>query len=634
LNDKIVELLTQLSSFANDINSNQDVINTKLRLKRSVFDGTMNLLFHNSLALIIGQGIILLLFILLFVPLVTFGLEVSLEIANISYVKLANVWRLLSNPFSLLILVFLMYIISQFILIEIYFLTLYFTVKENQKRVRLTRILITTLYKVLAGIRKGNLRHVFAAWVTIMVANLPMVFFIIRKSRFLVNLFEGMSNGWVWLVGSLIFLTFLVVLIYRKAFVFHYFLIKKVPFGDSTKQSHVVRYNHPNLTLMYYLGWNVYQAVFLTLVYALVIVLSMLIVSTTMDKRIAVAAFITLNEKINVYMAILMILVSTISHFALFTHLFYHYELAPETFAIDKVYVPNPLKKAVYQRIGILAFAVLFTVNVVFFIGTMRNGSVINAISLDDIQITAHRGFSKEVPENTLLAIEKAMEEQADNIEVDVRSTKDGVLVLHHDASLKRTTGLKKMLKDVTYDEIKELDAGSWLKKDFAHLSIPTLREVFELTKGEAFLNIDLKYSKNQDYIVNHLVELIHEYNMEWQCIVTSTNQGYLREIKEIDPNIKTGYITQQFSAAVVKNDYIDVLSLKSNLVTKSVVEKIYQNGKQVFVWTVNSQEEIERVSRLGVDNIITDNPVFAREVIFQSRSDSYLVTLIKILAE
>lgn len=80
------------------------------------------------------------------------------------------------------------------------------------------------------------------------------------------------------------------------------------------------------------------------------------------------------------------------------------------------------------------------------------------------------------------------------------------------------------MIWYVTYDEIKGLDAGSWLSDEYENVKIPTLREVFELIKGEVNFNIDLKYSGNQDDVVINLVELIREYNMEWQCIVTSAS--------------------------------------------------------------------------------------------------------------
>jgi glycerophosphoryl diester phosphodiesterase len=363
-------------------------------------------------------------------------------------------------------------------------------------------------------------------------------------------------------------------------------------------------------------------------------VITMIIVSTTVDNRIAVAAFITINEKLTGYFALFLFFVCTISHFALFTHLFYQYKLATEDFTIDKIGFLNNLKKPSYKRMGIVAFIILITVNLVFFVDTMRNGSVLNAISLDAIQITAHRGYSLDVPENTIPAIEKAIEEKADYIEVDVRSTKDGELVLLHDASLRRTTGLNQMIWDVTYNEIKELDAGSWLREDYANVKIPTLREIFEFTKGEAMLNIDLKHGGDKNNVVKILVDLIHEYNMEWQCIVTSTNLEYLEGIKRIDPSIRTGHISHRLRSAVVKSEYVDVLSLKSNLVTKNVVEEMYQNNKQVFVWTVNTKSEIERMSRLGVDNIITDDPVYAREVIYRSNADRYLVTLLKIVIE
>jgi glycerophosphoryl diester phosphodiesterase len=79
-------------------------------------------------------------------------------------------------------------------------------------------------------------------------------------------------------------------------------------------------------------------------------------------------------------------------------------------------------------------------------ISVLRNGSAINAVSLFDIQITAHRGVPEIAPENTISTIERAIEEQADYVEVDVRVTRDGELVLLHDGSLRRTTGVDKFI--------------------------------------------------------------------------------------------------------------------------------------------------------------------------------------------
>lgn len=567
-------------------------------------------------------------------PLMIFGIEIAIKSAGVNYVTINNLWRFLSDPISLFSLMILFYLLSQFILIEIYFLTFYFSVREKQKKVQVFSIVATSIYKVLTGMVRGNFRLIFVAWTTLIVANIPFCFFMMRKNRLFSYLFEIVPDSWVWLAVIFIFIGFIGYLLYGKAFLFHYLLVDKKPIEDSIKHAKVTKLVHPNLTLLYYMGWNFFEAVLLTLFYALIIAITMVIVSTTADKRVAVAAFITINERLTGYIAVLLFLVGTISHFALFTHLFHHYKLAPKTFAIDKVHLPNTISKPSYKRIVITLFVILIGINLQFFIGAMRNGSILNAIRLDSIEITAHRGFSQGVPENTIPAIIRAIEEQADYVEVDVRSTKDGELVLLHDSNLRRTTGLNQMIWDVTYDEIKELDAGSWMSDEYKNVRIPTLREVFELTKGEVNFNIDLKYSGNQDDVVINLVELIREYNMEWQCIVTSTSLSYLEEIKSIDPNIKTGYISHRYVSSVVKSDYIDVLSMKSNLVTKSVIEEIHQNGKLIFVWTVNTKREIERMSRLGVDNIITDNPVYTREVIYQSDTDNYLVTLFKIVME
>lgn len=617
-------------------NNSKEVVYTVLtKFKCSVYGNTLKLLFHNSSSLLIGQGIILLLYMLLLVPLMTFGFNTALGFAGFSYVTFSNLGRFLLNPLSILTLFALLYLTSLFVLLEVYFLTAYFSIQEGEKQVKIHQILAASVYKVITGIYKGNLRLITMAWVTLVAFNLPLIFFLFRKNRFIRYVSVDIPDAWIFLVIGIVFILFLGLLHYRKSFIFHYYLIRKSPYAEAVKQAHATKLNHPYQTLFYYLGWNVVQAVVLGLFYIVVVSITMMIVSSSMDRRLAVAAFITLNEKLENYLSIFMFLFSTISQFALYTHLFYHYKLAPVAFTIEEVRVKSKvLRKTSYKRMAITMLIILVAIDLYFFINIRRNGSVLNTISFDAIQITSHRGSSYDVPENTIPAIERAIDEQSDYVEVDVRATKDLELVLLHDSSLKRTTGVSKYIWDVTYDEIKDLDAGSWMNEEFTSVKIPTLREVLELSKGKAVLNLDLKYVRGQVDVVERLIDLIHEYEMEWQCVITSTSLDYLKKIKTIDPNIQTGYITYQINSKVAKSDFIDVFSMKSSLVTKSVIAEIHQNGKKIFVWTVNTRKEMERLSRIGVDNIVTDHPIYAREVLYQSSTDWYIVTLLKIIFE
>ena len=109
-------------------------------------------------------------------------------------------------------------------------------------------------------------------------------------------------------------------------------------------------------------------------------------------------------------------------------------------------------------------------------------------------EIYAHRGFSGKYPENTLMAFQKAAEVGAEGIELDVHTTKDGEVVVMHDENTIRTTGTDALIKDLTLEEFKALDAGYIKNGEFGFVAPPTLREVFELLKETGMkCNIEFK---------------------------------------------------------------------------------------------------------------------------------------------
>src|SRR3972149_9393656 len=108
------------------------------------------------------------------------------------------------------------------------------------------------------------------------------------------------------------------------------------------------------------------------------------------------------------------------------------------------------------------------------------------------VMVIAHRGFSGQAPENTLASFKKARELGSDMIELDVRFSKDGHMVVMHDDTLDRTTNGRGKVADYTLKELKQLDAGSWFAPQFSDERIPNLNEVLELAKGKILVNIEI----------------------------------------------------------------------------------------------------------------------------------------------
>lgn len=388
-------------------------------------------------------------------------------------------------------------------------------------------------------------------------------------------------------------------------------------------------------TILYFLVWNVGIGLFDFLIYLAIIVVTAFFIAGIPDKSLAVATFLSINEKMNGYLFIGVFAINTIANFAFYTHLFCHYkrEIGEDIDGengVDEIAVSGGAYKTVIKIFAFLLSAVIFY----SFYDIVRNGSPLAYMNLDTIRVTSHRGFSSGIPENTLPAIEKAIEEQADYVEIDVRMTKDGELVLLHDESLKRTTGLNKKIWQLTLEEVSKLDAGSWKDKAYANTKIPTLREVFELCKGKINLNIELKYRNAKEGLEEKVVELIQEYEMQWQCVISSSSLVALEHIKSLDPEIRTGLISYQIYQGYFNNENIDFFSVKSNLVTKTLCSDVHKAGKEIHVWTVNTKTELERMKRVGVDNIITDDPSYAKRVLFAEESNRFLLTLYKIVVD
>jgi glycerophosphoryl diester phosphodiesterase len=255
------------------------------------------------------------------------------------------------------------------------------------------------------------------------------------------------------------------------------------------------------------------------------------------------------------------------------------------------------------------------------------------------IDVIAHRGASGYAPEHTLIAYKKAVEMNADYIELDLHMTKDGELVAIHDTTLKRTTNVEEVypnrvpwrVKDFTLAEIKKLDAGSWFndaypkyaKKAYTNEEIPTLQEainVIKQTNPKAALYIETKDPSVYPVMEEKLVDMLKKsgYLQKGKVIFQSFSEASLRKLKKLVPEGIP--LIQLFSSAMMKGKNIDdVLNRASEyangiapdqtLVTRELVEKAHKRHLVVHPYTVNTKKEMRKQISLGVDGMFTDYP-------------------------
>lgn len=225
--------------------------------------------------------------------------------------------------------------------------------------------------------------------------------------------------------------------------------------------------------------------------------------------------------------------------------------------------------------------------------------------------ITAHRGSSLKARDNSIEAINIAIEEKADYIEIDVRSTKDNKLVLSHDDVFIKNSGESFNISESNFNDINRKRIFSIGKDD----KIVTLEKALKVIRGKSKINIDLKVNNDEELISKLAAELIEKYKLEEEVIITSSNYGVLLKVRNYNSNIKIGYITRSLEEDF-NIDEIDAISIAYEGLNERVVERVHKLGKEIFVWTVNNEEEGQRAIYLGVDNIITNDVIRIRNLI------------------
>ena len=226
----------------------------------------------------------------------------------------------------------------------------------------------------------------------------------------------------------------------------------------------------------------------------------------------------------------------------------------------------------------------------------------------------AHRGASGNFPENTRLAFEKAIEARADMIEIDCQTTSDGHVVVFHDERLNRTAGVSGTVKSKTLQQLKKLDVGQWKKRSFRGERVLTLEEVLEIIAGKVDLCLYIKqYNASQPGMEIKLLFIVSHYDYLDQTIFSSFDYPCLERIRELAPEARIGVI---YGAGVKADPFVAAEQLEASsmhvqrqMATRPFLDKAWETGLDVHVWTVNEVRDMEKFASLGVQGIVSDYP-------------------------
>ena len=345
-------------------------------------------------------------------------------------------------------------------------------------------------------------------------------------------------------------------------------------------------------------------------------------------------------EAIKIVLSIIYILVGLPMIYAYICNMFY--DLAPEhegELSIDDYTAYDArISRRRERKVLAVVIAVTLILNIGFYTLKRYNIISLDAEYLDKVTITAHRGDCSNAPENTMAAFEMAIENGADVIELDVRETKDGEIVVMHDESLMRTCGVKKKVGKLTYEKLSQYSAGATYKGPNKELykdeKIPTLREVIEEVGDRAELNIELKPAKTDKNLEQSVVDIIEEYDYYDNCVVTSLTYGSIRKVKEADPRIKTVYVMAVAMGDLYDLEYADAFSIKYRYISNDKIRQAHSMGKEIYAWTINDKQTLEKMMLLDVDSIITNKPAEMRREMYENYYGDTLIERLSNLIE
>ena len=232
-----------------------------------------------------------------------------------------------------------------------------------------------------------------------------------------------------------------------------------------------------------------------------------------------------------------------------------------------------------------------------------------------DFMVIAHRGASGSAPENTLAAVQKAIQAGAGFIEVDVHQSRDGIPVVIHDYTLDRTTNGSGEVSEFTFDELQQLDAGSWYGPAFSGEKIPSLEQVLSVIPDEVTLSIEIK-GDSCDYpgLQKNVLDVILKLNRQTGCIIKSFDEQMLVYFKREAPSIPR-ILVYVFGFGVLDAD-VQYLQHYEMFLSRAFVARAQSLGYRVIAWGVQSEYKMREMLYWGVNGIETDYPQLLLELI------------------
>lgn len=554
------------------------------------------------------------------IPLYSTFINLAVNLSGISYLTKETVKRFFQAPSTYALIFILFLFTAMCIIVDVSGISYAYHRANYMKKTSPFRMLLVGLRSAIRVLRPRNMPiFPFVLCYMPVIVNIVFDFMLLNiKAPYIVDLVTVNAKVTVTVLAL-----YALLLIYslRYTFLLHIYNVEKVSFRKSIDRVDELlgkkRFEQVGQVFLWLLG-VVGVPVLIYYLYTGPVLAGILSID------IAVKIVTMIYESVKVVFSFMYVLVGLPLIYAYICNSYYNLVPAEEgeENIDDYVYDAKSISRQ-ERRILAVIIALALILNTGFYTLKRLDIISINAQYLDKVTITAHRGDCSGAPENTLAAFELAIENGADIIELDVRQTKDGEIVVMHDENLKRVCGVNKKVGKLTYEELQKYSPGKKYRGPNEELyreeKIPTLQEVIDLVGDRAKLNIELKPAKTDKNLSQRVAEIIAENDYYDNCFVASLTYGSIRRIKLSDPKVKTVYVMAVAMGDFYDLEYADGFSIKYRYINNEIIKQAHKRGKDVYAWTVDDKQILESMMLMNVDSIITNNPAKMRTSMYEN---------------
>lgn len=562
-------------------------------------------------------------------PIVLLAINSLMKIAGISYLTNEYIQRVITHPIVIIAIFIAICAFVFYCTYEMTYLSVCFETKRTSCNASIVDIFYNS-YKVFRRVFKP--KHIVLSifyFISILASNVTVLFNILY-SETNTNLIKMYVLRNHWYIKAAVILVFVIMyaVVIPGIYSMNICMMEGLRFREAYKKSARMVKKHPVGTISALVVYNLFILAIIGITYVLISVFLVAGVKLLNMAYLGNAIFLSALRTERFIIKCILVCVAIPLSFSAITHMYYRYtDIDDITFEfIDIQEGPARRRRIAYAVIMVAALVA----DACYLLISFNNNPFENVAIFHETKVMAHRGASTEAPENTMAAFQKAIDDMADYIELDVQLTNNGEVIVMHDSNAYRTTGVDANIVNMTYKEVKTLDAGSWFSDEYVGENVPSLKDVLELTQGKIKLNIELKPADNGTALAKNTVRIIEKYNMVNDCVITSFSESALKAVKTYNQEIKVGYILSAAYGDFYDMKNVDFFSVNAAFLSKRTIDAIHNSGKRVYAWTVNNKESIKNLTNKGVDGIITDNPVLARETIYSRDTSETIVNMIR----